>query len=104
MSLIQGQGGDKKVKISLGDTNSDVLENKIVAGTGITITKLNTGADEDLEISLTGGGGQTDHHNGYTEIIASETITVVNRKQMTTHGGLTVHGALILNGSLVLKS
>ena len=102
MGLINGQGGDKKVKISNADLKSDVLENKLVAGAGIAITKINAGGDEDLQISAV--GGSTDHHNGYTEILASETITVVNRKQMTTHGGLTISGGIILNGSLILKS
>ena len=39
-----------KVKVSSTDTTADFLENKLVAGTGITLTKLNGGADEDLEI------------------------------------------------------
>lgn len=40
-----------KVKVSSADTTADFLENKLVAGTGITLTKLNPGADEDLEIA-----------------------------------------------------
>lgn len=43
---------DKFVKVSLQDTNASYLENKIVAGTGITRTKLNGGGNESLEFSL----------------------------------------------------
>ena len=49
-----GGGGsdDKKVKISSADTTPNFLENKIVAGNAIVITKLNTGANEQLEIAV----------------------------------------------------
>lgn len=47
-----GPGVDpSKVKVSSADTTADFLENKLVAGTGISIAKLNPGADEDLEIT-----------------------------------------------------
>ena len=47
-----GPGVDpSKVKVSSADTTADFLENKLVAGTNITLTKLNGGADEDLEIT-----------------------------------------------------
>lgn len=42
----------KKVKISSADTTEGFLEDKIVAGRGITITKLNPAGDEDLEIKV----------------------------------------------------
>ena len=46
-----GPGVDPaKVKVSSADTTADFLENKLVAGTGISIAKLNAGANEDLEI------------------------------------------------------
>ena len=45
-----------KVKISSTDTTIDYLINKLVAGTGITITQQNMGSDEDLLISSTSTG------------------------------------------------
>ena len=42
---------NNKVKVSSGDTQTDYLEGKIQAGSGIVITKLNTGAIETLSIS-----------------------------------------------------
>ena len=48
---------DEKVKVSSTDTTSDYLVNKIVAGENVTITVLNSGSNERLEISATGSGG-----------------------------------------------
>ena len=42
-----------KVKVSSDDTTEDFLESKIVAGDGVTVTVLNDGANEQLEISAT---------------------------------------------------
>ena len=62
-SLVFGQGSGtigtipNKVKISGADTTTGYLENKLVAGTNITLTKNNTGANETITISASGGGG-----------------------------------------------
>ena len=58
---VKGGGGssaDEKAKISSADTTTGYLEDKVVAGTNITITKLNTGANEQLEISTGGAVGE----------------------------------------------
>ena len=50
--LPVGPGVDPaKVKVSSADTTADYLENKLTAGSGITLTKLNPGADEEIEIA-----------------------------------------------------
>jgi|SRR3970282_1297671 len=55
ITVSSGGGGDTfKVKISSDDTTEDFLENKLVAGTNISILTLNDGANEDLEISISG--------------------------------------------------
>jgi len=41
---------DEKVKVSSTDTTPNHLAEKLLAGEGITLTKKNSGADEDLEI------------------------------------------------------
>lgn len=51
MTIIDSKGSDKKVKVSPQDRKSDGLEAKLVAGTGITLTKLNPGGIEQLEIA-----------------------------------------------------
>jgi hypothetical protein len=58
-----------KTAISGADTTPNYLEDKIVAGSNITITKLNTGGNEQLEISSTGGTSfyQTVQESGVSE-------------------------------------
>lgn len=43
-----GQG-----KVSSADTTIGYLEENLVAGDGITLTKQNTGANENIKVSLT---------------------------------------------------
>ena len=45
---------DDKVRISANDTTNDFLVTKVVAGTNISVTELNDGANETLEIAVTG--------------------------------------------------
>lgn len=47
---------DGRVKVSATDTTADYAGTKIVAGDNITITILNPGGNEQIEISATGGG------------------------------------------------
>ena len=44
-----------KVKVSVNDTTSDYLLNKLVAGIGITLTENNNGLNESITISTTSG-------------------------------------------------
>ena len=46
-----GVDSDENVKISAADTTSGYLEDKIIAGANVNITKQNTGANETIEIS-----------------------------------------------------
>jgi len=55
VELVSGTDNDEKVKASSTDTTANYLENKLTAGSGITLTKLNPGADEEIEIASTGG-------------------------------------------------
>ena len=47
----------EQAKVSANDTTKAYLESKIVAGANVTVTTLNDGANETLQISATGGGG-----------------------------------------------
>ena len=49
-------GGGDTVKVSAADTTADELDAKIAAGTAITLTILNPGGDEDLEVKVSDGG------------------------------------------------
>ena len=59
-SIIIGTSGISYIKsyplVSATDDDSSYLEDKIVAGSGVTITKLNPGGSEQLSIAATGGG------------------------------------------------
>ena len=47
---------DEKVKVSSNDQLAEYLEDKLVAGDGVTITILNEGGTEQMMISAEGGG------------------------------------------------
>ena len=62
-----GNGADEKVKVSANDTTADYLLAKLAAGTGIAITEINDGGNEDAQIAVSshdhtapGEGGQLD--------------------------------------------
>ena len=56
-SLTEPLADTGKVLISSGDTTYGYLHDKLVAGSNITLTKNNAGANETLTIASTGGGG-----------------------------------------------
>lgn len=49
-------GADEKAKVSSNDTTTNYLENKLIAGSNITIAVNNEGANEQLQISATVSG------------------------------------------------
>lgn len=49
-----GQGVDELVKVTANDTTPDYLLEKLEAGSGITLTELNDGGDEGVEIKAEG--------------------------------------------------
>lgn len=51
-----GPGGDGKVKVTGADTTPDYLYPKLQAGANITLTVVNPGANERVEIAATGVG------------------------------------------------
>ena len=46
-----------KVKVTGDDTTEDFLLSKLVAGSNITLTEINGGGDESVQIDAAGGGG-----------------------------------------------
>lgn len=54
---ISGSTGTGALKVSSNDTTGNYLENKIVAGTGISIATLNDGSNETLQITNSSSGG-----------------------------------------------
>ena len=73
---LGGTASDEKVKISSADTTTGYLEDKVTAGTGVTITKQNTGANETIEISASGGGGGNTIYTADDTIVGGRTVTI----------------------------
>ena len=48
---------DHKVAVTGADTTPNYLASKLVAGTNVTLTTLNPGANEQIQIDVTGGSG-----------------------------------------------
>lgn len=51
-TVVFSGGTDWKVKVSANDTTEGFLEDKIVAGSGISISTLNDGGNEDLQVMI----------------------------------------------------
>ena len=51
-SQAAASAGGGTLKISGNDTTADVLENKLLAGTGVTFTKNNSGANETISVAV----------------------------------------------------
>jgi len=60
---------DNKQKVSSADTTSGYTEDKILAGSNITIVKNNTGANETLTLSSPAGLTQTQVENIAIEMV-----------------------------------
>src|SRR6185369_8543740 len=52
-----GGGANDKVRVTGADDSTNYLGTKLVAGANVTLTVLNPGGVETLEVSATGGGG-----------------------------------------------
>lgn len=53
---VSGGGTDENIKISANDTTSDYLINKLVAGSGITLSEDNDGGNETITIESSSSG------------------------------------------------
>ena len=98
--LAQASAGGGTVKITNNDSTADVLNNKLVAGNGITFTTLNAGANEDLRIALsmtesnvTPTAGQTTFSINYTVgfiQVFLNGIKLIKNQDFTATNGTTV--------------
>lgn len=67
--------GDSRVKVSSADTTEDFLNPKIAAGAGIGLSILNPGANEQLQITSTGGVAPTGAGRIYIDPVSGNDIT-----------------------------
>lgn len=104
-----------KAKVSSNDTTENYLQSKLTQGTGISITVLNEGGNESLQISSTVSGGGASALNDLTDVIittpqngevlqyngsqwinttlsgvGAQTIPYVNQALLTVEGTLSV--------------
>ena len=54
---VNNAGQDESVKVSSNDTTASFLEDKVVAGSNVSLATLNDGANEQLEISAIASAG-----------------------------------------------
>jgi hypothetical protein len=111
--LAQQSAGGGTVKITNTDTTADVLNNKLVAGNGITFTTLNAGANEDLRIALsmtesnaTPTEGQTTFSINYTVGFIQVFLNgskLINGQDFTATNGTTIVLALGATTSDVIE-
>lgn len=59
LGISNGSAPDEKTKVSLTDTTTDYLVNKISAGDFISLSTISGGGDEGLQISVSGGDAST---------------------------------------------
>ncbi len=97
-----GGGTDELVKVSSNDTNARYLIQKLVAGTGCTLTEQNNGADESILIAFAtnpalAGYTETVDLHGSAAVGATETINVstanVHKIILDVNCALTFSGA-----------
>src|SRR5574344_482198 len=71
------QVNDYKLKVSNTDVLQGSLSDKLVAGTNVTLTVLNPGANEQIQITSTGsgGGGDVASVNGVLPVLGNVTLT-----------------------------
>lgn len=62
-----GSGADELVKVTAADTTADYLASKIAAGSNVSLSTLNPGANEQLEISASLAGGSAANAFGYND-------------------------------------
>jgi hypothetical protein len=87
---------DELVKVSANDTTAGYLNGKLVAGSGVTLTEQNDGANETLEVAINTTTAQGDYiHAALSGDQLNPAIgdTVDFDTAVTQRGGVTVDGS-----------
>lgn len=95
-----GSGVDELVKVSDNDTTAGTLEDKVVAGTGITLSTLNDGANEQLRISAQAGAGSDDEEIIFDfDYTTSSPALVATMSPAGTVSGVRMHITTAFDGT-----
>lgn len=92
-TVVFSGGTDWKVKVSSNDTTEGFLEDKIVAGSGILVSTLNDGANEDVQVMI---GSHTHVENDVLDLSHDADLikgVTVSALAPTTDDVLTYDGA-----------
>lgn len=93
-----GGGGNGKVLISVDDTTSDYLGNKLTAGTGITLTENDDGGDETLAIAVPNDHASgSDNQNLFATVAGDSGSTTADSETdtLTVAGGDGLETAIV---------
>ena len=98
-----------KTKVSSGDTTTDYLSNKIVAGPNIVINVVNTGSYETFAISASlSGAAVTALNNAVTNrlvTIGSPTTELDGEADLTFDGTtFSITASMLVDGNMVIQS
>jgi hypothetical protein len=107
---VEIQGDNNKVwggstGIKLINANNNIID----AGVNI-VTLINTNDKTITEDNVTyingmlvNDNGDIDHHSGFKQIDAEQTVTIETNKQMTVWGDFKLDGILNINGELIIE-
>ena len=91
------------VKIVNGNNNvidAGVRNVTLINSSGLTITEDNVTYINGM---LVNDNGDIDHHSGFKQIDADQTVTIETNKQMTVWGDFKLDGILNINGELIIE-
>ncbi len=104
LTNFSGFNGMSQIKITSNDTTADFLFNKVTADTGISLTEINDGGDEDLQIGLNLGAIDhdsllnflADEHLDWTTDLGADNMNDANiiASNITQHEGSINHDNL----------
>ena len=101
LTASAGAGADEKVKVSSNDTVADYLLNKLAAGSGISITEVNDGAEEDVALATNPLGARVYHNANQSIPNSSWTTLSFNSERFDTD---TIHDTVTNNARLTCKT
>lgn len=98
--FFAGLGGDHKVAVSGTDTTPNFLRVKLAAGAGISLSILNSGGNEQVQITATGGGSLPPATAVGQTLFSIDGLTFTPEQPLTGPGGWLVNsqGILLVKG------
>ncbi len=83
--------------------HNGTLPVRLAVGTDMYYLQADSSAPSGLVWAAVSGGSGDDFHACWYNIINSQTVTIISRKQMTVFGEFTLDGVLNIEGQLILE-